>query len=89
MDECTLQAGLQSTLRDGRWETRFDLTPTSCVTSFVTCHTRFQVDYEHGHTAATYTQEYDAIVSSIWKLADPSKRLLFRSYFHFNIYKKR
>jgi hypothetical protein len=37
-----------------------------------------QVDYEHGHTPASYTLEYDAIISGIWRLADPHKRLLFR-----------
>jgi hypothetical protein len=36
-----------------------------------------EVDYEHGHTAASYTVEYDAIVKGIWRMADGNKSLLF------------
>ncbi len=62
-----------------RWEVGNEVILFSCQTSILTSHILFQVDYEHGHTAATYTMEYDAIVSGIWKLADPYKRLSFRS----------
>ena len=78
------RAGLNIT----RWEVGNEVMArhTSHVTrhtSHVTRHTSLfactlQVDYEHGHTPYSYTLEYDAIVSGIWRLADPLKRLLFR-----------
>jgi hypothetical protein len=72
-----------------RWEVGNEVMAETCRTSniksYVSRHSLFQVDYEHGHTAASYTLEYDAIVAGIWRLADPFKRLLFR-LFYFNKY---
>jgi len=36
-----------------------------------------EVDYEHGHTPQSYTQEYDAIVAGIRAHADPGRRIAF------------
>lgn len=36
-----------------------------------------EVDYEHGHTAQSYTLEFDAVVRGIRKFADPEKRVQF------------
>lgn len=36
-----------------------------------------EVDYEHGHTPASYVADFDAIVRGIRKFADPEKKIAF------------
>jgi hypothetical protein len=36
-----------------------------------------EVDYEHGHTPQSYTEDFDAIVAGIRRLADPNKTIAF------------
>ena len=36
-----------------------------------------EVDYEHGHTAVSYTQDFDAVVSGVRRFADPERSIAF------------